>query len=396
MAFTARDWIFAFKVALAALLALGIAFWIDLPRPYWAVVSVYTVSQPLTGATTSKAVYRLYGTILGAIAAVVLVPTLVHVPALLALSSGFLYFGLRDRTPRSYVLTLAGFTAAFVGFPLVDAPDTIFDFAVSRVEEISLGIICAALVSSVVLPESVIPMLRKQLDQWFHAGEDRLITIFERGPMPDDPKPRLNLACGAVAFDALITPLQHDISPDARLADAVATLRQHMLMFLPIVTAIQDRIGALQKLNALPLPVRNLLDGMPAEARAPALAKIHHQREALSKLASTLPEPPVAWTDLVLATMMVRLGDYLDLRQDTLMLRAYIGRGVPMTQPYAYQYTSKARAIRHHDPLMALLSAMAAFIAILSASAFWIASSWPDGYAAPMLAAAGGSLFSAP
>ena len=57
--------------------------------------------------------------------------------------------------------------------------------------------------------------------------------------------------------------------------------------------------------------------------------------------------------------------------------------------------TSTARAVRHHDPLMALLSAMAAFIAILSASAFWIASSWPDGYAAPMLAAAGCSLFAA-
>jgi uncharacterized membrane protein YccC len=400
MAFTARDWIFAFKVALAALLALGIAFWIDLPRPYWAVVSVYTVSQPLSGATTSKAAYRLYGTVLGAIAAVVLVPNLVNVPELLSLGlalwiSGCLYFSLLDRTPRSYVLTLAGFTAAFVGFPLVDAPDTIFDFAVSRVEEIGLGIICAALVSAVVLPESVVPMLRKQLDQWFHDGEDRLIRIFERGPMPDDPTPRLNLACGAVAFDALITPLQYDIATGARFADAVATLRQHMLMFLPIVTAIQDRIGALQKLNALPLPVRTLLDGMAAEARAPDLTKIHQEREALSKLAATLPEPPVAWTDLVLATMMVRLGDYLDLRQDTLMLRGYIGRGEPMTEPYAFQYTSKARAIRHHDPLMALLSAMAAFIAILAASAFWIASSWPDGYAAPMLAAAGCSLFAA-
>jgi hypothetical protein len=68
MAFTSRDWFFALKVALAALLAMGIAFWADLPRPYWAVTSVYMVSQPLTGATTSKAAYRLYGTILGAIA----------------------------------------------------------------------------------------------------------------------------------------------------------------------------------------------------------------------------------------------------------------------------------------------------------------------------------------
>ena len=86
MAFTSRDWFFALKVALAALLAMGIAFWVDLPRPYWAVTSVYMVSQPLTGATTSKAAYRLYGTILGAVAAVALVPSLVNVPALLCVA----------------------------------------------------------------------------------------------------------------------------------------------------------------------------------------------------------------------------------------------------------------------------------------------------------------------
>jgi uncharacterized membrane protein YccC len=398
--FTSRDWIFAIKIAVAALLALGIAFWVDLPRPYWAVVSIYTVSQPLSGATTSKAAYRLYGTILGAIAAVVLVPNLVNIPELLCLAlalwiSGCLYFSLLDRTPRSYVLMLAGFTAAFVGFPLVNDPGSIFDFAVSRVEEIGLGIICAAMVSAVVLPESVVPMLRNQLDQWFHEAEDRIIAILGRRPLSDDPAPRLHLACGAVAFDALITPLQYDISTGARFADAVATLRQHMLMFLPIMTAIHDRIGALQKLNALPAAVRTLLDDMAAEVRAPSLAEIRRQREALSIFAATLPEPLVAWTDLMLATLAVRLGDYLDLRQDTLLLRGHIAKGEPMTEPYAFQYTAGARTVRHRDQLMALLSAMAALIAILGASAFWIAASWPDGYAAPMLAAAGCSLFAA-
>jgi uncharacterized membrane protein YccC len=400
MAFTSRDWFFAFKIALAALLTMGIAFWVDLPRPYWAVTSIFMVSQPLSGATTSKAGYRLYGTILGAIAAVVLVPNLVNIPALLCLAlalwiGGCLYFSLLDRTPRSYILMLSGYTAAFVGFPLVDVPDTIFDFAVSRVEEIGLGIICAALVSSVVLPVSVVPMLRSKLDQWFHEAEDRMLTIFTRGPLADDRMPRLHLACGAVAFDALITPLQYDIASGTRMADAVATLRQHMLMFLPIVTAINDRISALQKLNALPAAVRGLLDRMAAEVRAPDLGEIRSQREALSELTATLPERPVAWTDLLLATLMIRLGDYLDLRQDTLMLRAHIGKGEPMTEPYAFPYTAKARTIRHHDQLLALLSAMAAVIAVLASSAFWIASSWPDGFAAPMLAAVGCSLFAA-
>jgi uncharacterized membrane protein YccC len=400
MAFTSRDWFFALKVALAALLAMGIAFWVDLPRPYWAVTSVYMVSQPLTGATTSKAAYRLYGTILGAVAAVALVPSLVNVPALLCVAlalwiAGCLYYSLLDRTPRSYVLMLAGFTAPFVGFPLVDAAGSIFDYAVSRVEEIGLGIICAALVSSIVLPVSVIPMLRTKLDQWFHEAEDRMNAVFAREALPDDRISRLHLACGALAFDALIAPLQHDIGSGALMADAVATLRQHMLMFLPIVTAIHDRISALQKLNALPAAVRRLLDRMAAEVRAPDLGEIRSQREALSELTATLPERPAAWTDLVLATLVIRLGDYLDLRQDTLMLRAHIGRGEPMTEPYAFSYTAKARTVRHHDRLLALLSAMAAMIAVLVSSAFWIASSWPEGFAAPMLAAVGCSLFAA-
>jgi hypothetical protein len=63
--------------------------------------------------------------ILGAIAAVALVTNLVNIPALLCVAlalwiAGCLYFSLLDRTPRSYVLMLAGFTAPFVGFPLVD------------------------------------------------------------------------------------------------------------------------------------------------------------------------------------------------------------------------------------------------------------------------------------
>jgi uncharacterized membrane protein YccC len=395
--FTWRDWFFAIKAASAAILALGIAFWIGLPRPYWAVATVYIVIQPLSGATAAKAVYRLYGTVLGATAAIILVPTLVNAPELLCLAlalwvAGCLYFSLLDRTARSYVLMLAGFTAAFVGFPLVNDPGTIFDFGVSRVEEIGIGIICASLVSALVFPQSVIPMVRSRLDQWFHEAEDWITTVFDRTSKTDEEVRRLQLAGGVLAFDALITPLQHDMTDGERSADILATLRQHMLMFLPIVTAIHDRIGALQKLNALPSGMRELLDNMAREARSPDASQIRNQRQALSRLAGPSPNPP-RWTDLVLATLVVRLGDYLDLRGDALMLRAHVANATPATERFAFQYTAGARAVRHQDRLLALLSAMAAFIAILAASAFWIASSWPDGYAAPMLAAVGCSFF---
>ena len=69
-----RDWAFSIKTFAAAMLALFLAFWIDLPKPYWAVGTVYITSQVLAGATRSKAVYRGGGTLLGGVVTVILVP----------------------------------------------------------------------------------------------------------------------------------------------------------------------------------------------------------------------------------------------------------------------------------------------------------------------------------
>jgi hypothetical protein len=40
-------------------------------RPYWTVTSVYITSNPLTGATGSKARYRMLGTLIGAAGTIV-------------------------------------------------------------------------------------------------------------------------------------------------------------------------------------------------------------------------------------------------------------------------------------------------------------------------------------
>jgi hypothetical protein len=60
------DVVFALKTFAAAMLALIIALWLDLQRPYWAMTTVYITSQPLAGATSSKAFYRVLGTLIGA------------------------------------------------------------------------------------------------------------------------------------------------------------------------------------------------------------------------------------------------------------------------------------------------------------------------------------------
>src|SRR4051812_7476107 len=173
-----RDWIFALKTFIAALLALYIALSLDLERPYWAMATVYIASQPLSGATRSKAVYRLCGTLVGASAAVILVPTLANAPPLLSLVLALwvaccLYLSLLDRMPRSYACMLAGYTGAIIGFPSV----TIFDTALTRTEEIAIGVCLASLVAGVVFPRPVGPALISRTDAWFANATRWSITV---------------------------------------------------------------------------------------------------------------------------------------------------------------------------------------------------------------------------
>ncbi|WCS28653.1 FUSC family protein (plasmid) [Methylobacterium sp. NMS14P] len=397
-----RDWAFALKTFGAGMLALFLAFWIDLPNPYWALGTVYITSQVLAGATRSKALYRVLGTLLGAVVTVALVPNLVNAPELLTLAiatwvATCLYVSLLDRTPRSYVMMLGGYTAALIGFPAVGDPGTMFDIAVTRAEEITLGILCASLVNTIVLPQSVAPVISGRLDLWLRDARGWVVDVLGRTRTTKDTQAtRLKLASDAVAFDALATPLRYDMTGAERSADAMATLRQHMLMFLPIASAVSDRIETLERANALPERLRALLDAMAAWLASGTTEQSQADRlkAEADALESGLGERP-SWDALVLASLLARLRDFIDLRQDARILQRHIADGTPVTEDLTFRYTAAARTIRHRDHGMALLSALGVFLTILVTCAIWIATGWPHGSAAPMMAAVGCSFFAA-
>ncbi|WP_232628732.1 FUSC family protein [Methylobacterium sp. Leaf118] len=397
-----RDWAFSLKTFGAGMLALSLAFWIDLPKPYWALGTVYITSQVLAGATRSKALYRVLGTLLGAVVSVILVPTLATAPELLTLAIALwvavcLYVSLLDRTPRSYLMMLAGYTAALIGFPSVGEPGAMFDTAVARAEEIALGILCASLVNTVLLPQSVAPVIAGRLDLWLRAARGWVVDILARPHGREDSQAkRLRLAADAVSFDALATPLRYDMSGAERSAEAMATLRQHMLMFLPIASAIADRLAALERAGALPARVRGLLDSMAAWLAAGTTEPTDAQR---LKAEARALEPDLggrpSWNDLVLASLLARLRDFIDLRQDARRLQRHLAEGTPVTETLAFRYTASARTIRHRDHGMALLSGIGVFLSVGLTGAIWIATGWPDGAGAPMMAAVGCSFFAA-
>ncbi len=168
--FTRAEIVFSLKSFAGAMLAMYLASRAGLPRPFWALMTAYVVAHPLAGAVRSKALFRFVGTLIGSTATVLLVPTLSNAPELLTLALALwvavcLYISLLDRTPRSYTFMLAGYTAALIGFPSVEMPLQVFDTAVARVEEIGLGILCATLVHSLVLPTGLAPSMLGLLDR---------------------------------------------------------------------------------------------------------------------------------------------------------------------------------------------------------------------------------------
>src|SRR5689334_25066392 len=110
---------------------------------------------------------------------------------------------LYDPTPRSYAFRLAGFTAALIAFPAVDAPGAIFDTALARVEEIGLGILCATVVDQ-VFPRPATPVLLARLEAWVGSmarfGAEALAGRMEEARFIAE---RRNVARDGAALDSM-------------------------------------------------------------------------------------------------------------------------------------------------------------------------------------------------
>lgn len=396
------DIIFSVKTFIAAMAALLIGFAADLPRPYWALATVYITSQPLAGATRSKALYRVIGTLVGAAASIVFVPALVNSPELLSLTIAAwvglcLYVSLLDRTPRSYMFMLAGYTCALIAFPSVSQPAAIFDTAMARSQEIIVGILCATVVSTVLLPRSVGPAVAARVDGWL-VGARKLCqdVLAGRGSDQAVRDLRLKLAGDAVDLDALADQLGFDRGSHRETVHWMRALRVRMLTFLPALSSLDDRIQALgPNLRRKHPQLATLLDdvaqwiGNDAFDREPA--ERLRERIAAQRPALTAASP---WTEIIIASLLMRLRELVDISADCRILNQAIASGErPAGARLVFQPEAGVAPARYRDPGMALWSAAGAFVTILVCCAFWILTGWTDGATAPMMAAIGCSFY---
>jgi len=390
---SARDWIFSAKAFIASMLALFIALYLDLPRPYWAMATVYVVAHPLTGATRSKSMYRVLGTLLGAAASVLFVPALVNAPPLLMAAVAIwvavlLYVALLDRSPRSYLFMLAAYTLPMVALPAVEHPTGIFDLAVARSEEIVLGIICASVVGAVVFPAKVSNVLRDRLAQWMgHAAQWAvdMLSPSNPGAAVSRHHSRHQLAADILALDQLISQLSYDTETAARIRDA-KELRGRMTMLLPVLSSLASLVETMQGDEA----------GVPPELAARMAAVSAWIRGNAGERPPVFDDDAVPAFDTAVATTAYdRLSEFTALWQDCVSLQRRLGEAAPASDWVPAFSRWNVGEARHYDHGMLLFSTATTALAIFCMGMVWIMTGWSDGAGAVAMGAVSCCFFAA-
>ncbi len=394
-----REWLFSAKALIAALLALYIALAIPLDNPYWAMASVYIVSHPLSGATRSKAVYRAFGTLLGAAASVALLPLFSQQPLMLGLAialwvSALLYLSLLDRSPRSYVFLLASYTVPLIALAEVNHPEAIFDVALARSEEILLGIVCASVVNTLLFPSRIGPVLHARMRLLLADARQAAVRMTgAAGADALDPRALHRLMIDVMALDGMILHLEYD-SRSHLAARHAREFRARMALLAPQLISMGDALLRLRQ--ALP-EARPALDDhrqrlaawmQDEQAQATAGPLLACAAQLQAQLLACHPAHQLA---IVSAFDQLRALVWLWL--DALALDSCFAAGHTAQSPTLRYHAHQLNGTRHHDYPLLAFAALGAGTLVLLACQLWYLSGWQHGYTGVFIAAVASCFF---
>lgn len=386
---------FGLKTFSSAMLAFYISCWLGLDNPYWSMATAFIVSNPFTGAMRSKAVYRFFGTIIGGSAAVIMVPLLVNTPPLLCLAMAIwvgvcLYISLLDRSARAYTFMLSGYTAGIIGFPAVTDPSHVFQIALTRCEEITLGIACTTTIGSLVFPRGMGPVLARRIASWVQPGIAwACAELAGESDTPPARQTQRQLAFEATDIGMMISQLGYDTSYLRNEVRQVTRLRIYIISLMPILASIGPRVAELRRVNGMNqtlqttlLHVENWIKSGKTDGADALLHDIH-----------TLPHDCTSWSDLLQAGLAMRLSELVRIALHSRLLREHVldNRPTPSTPALEAGYIATIRQSR--DYKLAFISAFSASLSILLACTIWILAGWVYGAAAAIGVAVASSVF---
>ena len=406
------NWIYVFKMVFAGLLALGIGYALDLESPRSGLITVFIVMQPQSGMILAKSFYRVIGTLVGSVAIVVFVGLFAQTPELFLLATA-LWIGLctvgsaHNRNFRSYGFVLSGYTVALIGIPAALNPALTFDSVMTRVTEITVGIVCAGVVSALVFPQASAPGLVRIIRGRFTAFVDLIggtlggsadrkaleatnarfvgdiigLEALRSSAIFEDPEIRLRsgrltrmnsefmaLSTRVHALHQLMNRLHDSRNPSAQLViDAISPYFREVQPLLtrsggePVMTAIDAADAALK--------LESYKQELPRRVRATRDAHTHAQE---------LDDDAVLDFDTA-SELLYRVIE--ELHAYTLTYASLVQRRHEREQ-WEHAYAPKTSLV------IAGIAGARAAITLIGLSTFWILSGWPSGDVAALNAAA--------
>lgn len=152
---TTPQWQFAARSVLAAGLALATAFALQVEAPFSAASTVLLVTNPNQGAVLAKGGWRLIGTLVGGMAATLLMAFFIQTPALFLLGFG-LWLGVCAgaatvlRHFRASGAAVAGYTVGLATYAALERPERALDAVLGRTATVALGVVCLGVVTALL------------------------------------------------------------------------------------------------------------------------------------------------------------------------------------------------------------------------------------------------------
>ncbi len=398
--------LFGLRLWASVCLAFYIAFWLELDNAYWAPLSAALVCQPHLGASLRKGWFRMIGTLVGAVAIVVLTAWFPQArgPFLIGLAlwaAGCTLTATLLRNFPSYAAVLAGITALIIASDQLGATGgpsgQAFMLAVSRATEICIGIVCAGL----VLGATDFGLAQRRLAAGFAGLAAEIMggfaqTLASAGAgFAEIQELRRDLLRRVIALEPAIeeaigesSQLRYDSpvlkSASAGLCAALAGWRSVSVMLLLRQGDDLVRQEAQAVLARMPEELR------PEPGRA-APARWLGEPGALGRRCDTAVRELIA---MPAATPSARL-----LADQAAATAAGISRtldGIALLVVDPVRHTRHHHGARHlsiPDWLPALVNAGRTLVMILALQLFWIVTQWPSGALAVTFAGIAVSLF---
>ncbi len=160
---------FGIKYAVAGTLALYVSLLLRLEMPAWSLLTVMVLMlAQYVGAVAEKSFFRLIGTVVGAVLGYLITGSLQQTPVLFLLAVGTVVaisVALFGQSRAPYAFFLLGLTVVVVGSNGMANPDFSWQVALSRLEEVTVGVLCTMLVTALIWPRFAGQEFREKVDQ---------------------------------------------------------------------------------------------------------------------------------------------------------------------------------------------------------------------------------------